>query len=189
MNIFFFGGTFDPPHKAHKLIYKYCIDLCDKFIFIPTAQSPEKQIPLASDEQRINMLELLIDSEDTNKVLIDRFEIDSDKKPNYTINTIIYLKKKFSDSSIHMVVGRDQYENLSNWKDYNKIIKEVKIICFNRSFSELNYQKHIDFIDFNCEISSTEIRKKIASGKLNKIKNFLTKEINHLICDNGLYVN
>jgi len=189
MNIFFFGGTFDPPHKAHKLIYKHCMSLCDKFIFIPTAQSPEKKNPSVSDEQRINMLELLIDSQDTNKVLIDRFEIDSDMKPNYTINTIIYLKKKFINSSIHMVVGRDQYENLSNWKDYNKIIKEVKIVCFNRSFSKLKYQKYVNFIDFNYQISSTEIRKKIASGKVDEIKIFVTKEINHLICNDGLYIN
>ena len=88
-----------------------------------------------------------------------------------------------------MVVGRDQYENLSNWKDYNKIIKEVKIVCFNRSFSKLKYQKYVNFIDFNYQISSTEIRKKIASGKVDEIKIFVTKEINHLICNDGLYIN
>ena len=189
MNVFFFGGTFDPPHKGHKLIYKYCIDLCDKFIFIPTAQSPEKNIPLASAEQRISMLKLLIDHKDFDKVSIDRFEIDSNVTPNYTIDTIMYLKKIFRNASIHMVVGADQYKNLSNWKDYNKIINEVKIICFNRNLSELNRQKHINFIDFNYNISSTEIRKEIACGNGNKIKNYLNKEINHLISNHDLYVN
>ena len=64
MNIFFFGGTFDPPHKAHKLIYKYCINLCDKFIFIPTSQSPGKYQPTANTKDRIKMLELLIDEKE-----------------------------------------------------------------------------------------------------------------------------
>ena len=189
MNVFFFGGTFDPPHKGHKLIYKYCMDLCDKFIFIPTAQSPGKNIPLASAEQRISMLRLLIDHRDSDKVLIDRFEIDSGIKPNYTIDTILYLKKKFSSASIHMVVGADQYKNLSNWKDYHKIKNEVKVICFDRNLSELSNQKHINFIDFNYNISSTEIRNKISCGNEDKIKDYLNEEINHLIHSNGLYVN
>ena len=34
MKIYFFGGSFDPPHKAHKLIYKHCLNLCDKFMKI-----------------------------------------------------------------------------------------------------------------------------------------------------------
>ena len=88
MNIYFFGGSFDPPHKAHKLIYKHCINLCDKFIFIPTSQSPDKYKPSAKTKDRIKMLELLIDKKDSNKVMIDQFEVDSSKKPNYTIDTI-----------------------------------------------------------------------------------------------------
>jgi len=188
MNIFFFGGTFDPPHKGHKLIYEHCMDLCDKFIFIPTAQSPKKKTPSASAEQRISMLKLLIDRKDNNKVLIDRFEIDSGVTPNYTIDTIVYLKKKFNSDSIHMVLGADQYKNLSNWKDYNKIITEVKVVCFDRNLSNLNHQEHINFIDFDYNISSTEIRNKIACGNRNKIKDYLNKDINHLIHNDGLYI-
>ena len=62
MKIFFFGGTFDPPHKAHKLMYKHCLGLCDKFIFFPCKQSPLKNEPFSSDVDRLKMLELLIDS-------------------------------------------------------------------------------------------------------------------------------
>lgn len=189
MNVYFFGGTFDPPHKAHKLIYKHCINLCDKFIFVPAAQSPGKTIPSATDEQRIDMLKLLIDTQDSNKVSIDRFEIDSDTKPSYTIDTISYLKKKFNNDSIHMVIGADQYKSLSDWKDYSKIIKEVKIVCFNRKVSQLDNQNDIKFIDFDYQISSTEIRSEISIGNRGKIKNHLTKEIDRLIFNNGLYVN
>lgn len=189
MNVFFFGGTFDPPHKGHKLIYKYCLKICDKFIFIPTLQSPDKKPPFVNHDLRINMLELLIDQNDKNKVLIDRFEINSQKIPSYTIDTINYLKNKFNKAKIHMVIGSDQYNNLKNWKDYNKIIQDVKIICFNRKISEFKNKKRINFIDFDYDISSSFIREKIRSGNLNKIKKHLTKEINHLISDNDLYKN
>jgi len=189
MNIFFFGGTFDPPHKGHKLIYKHCMQICDKFIFIPTLQSPDKKPPATNKDTRINMLELLIDKEDKKKVLIDNFEINSKTIPNYTIDTINYLQNKFEKAIIYMVIGGDQYNNLKNWKDYKNIIKKVKIICFDRKIVEFKNDKKINFIDFNHDISSTLIRKKISSGKVNNIQKYLTEDVNRLICDNDLYKN
>ena len=67
MNIFFFGGSFDPPHRAHKLIYKNCINLCDKFIFMPSSQTPGKNKPKSSGDLRVEMLNSIIDKEDKNK--------------------------------------------------------------------------------------------------------------------------
>ena len=189
MNIFFFGGTFDPPHKGHKLIYKHCMKICDKFIFVPTLQSPDKKAPITNKDIRINMLELLIDKEDKKKVLIDNFEINSKSIPNYTIDTINYLQNKFEKAIIHMVIGGDQYNNLKNWKDYKNIIEKVKIICFNRKIVEFKNNKKINFIDFNYDISSTLIRKNISSGKANNIQKYLTEDVNRLICDNDLYKN
>ena len=189
MNIYFFGGTFDPPHKAHKLIYKYCMDFCDQFIFVPTAQSPGKINPMINSDKRIQMLELLIDDQDFKKVVIDKFEIDSNKSPSYTIDTIYYLKEKFKNASITMVIGLDQYNNLNNWKDYNQIINEVEIICFNRGKTKLDYNSNINLIDFNQEISSTEIKQHIENARIDKAKKYLTKEVSHFIIKNGLYAN
>ena len=90
MKIFFFGGTFDPPHKAHKLIYKHCINLCDKFIFFPAKQSPGKKIPKSKDRNRFEMLELLIDKEDFKKVSIDGFELSKNRKVLQLIPLSIY---------------------------------------------------------------------------------------------------
>ena len=98
MNIFFFGGTFDPPHRAHKLIYKNCINLCDKFIFMPSSQTQENK-PKSSGDLRVEMLNSIIDKEDKNKVIIDDFELKSNFYPSHTINTIYYLKDKYKNSS------------------------------------------------------------------------------------------
>ena len=189
MNIYFFGGTFDPPHKAHKLIYKKCIKLCDKFIFIPTAQSPDKSKPSAAPEDRVAMLKLLIDKEDFDKVIIDQFEIDSIKKPNYTIDTIQYLKKRFNQCSINMVVGTDQYNNLINWKNYNDIIKQVNIVCFKRHRIDAKYDNEVTFIDFNFDISSTEIKKNIIANKFKNLENSLTAKVYDFITRKKLYRN
>ena len=188
MNIFFFGGTFDPPHKAHKLIYKYCINLCDKFIFIPTSQSPDKYQPSANTKDRIKMLELLIDEKDSNKVMIDQFEVNSSKKPNYTIDTILYLKEKFNHACLNMVIGEDQYKNLINWKNYNDIIEQVNIICFKRNLISTKDQ-NINFIDFNFDISSTKIKKHIIANELCDIEDFLTSKVYDFIIKKKLYRN
>ena len=122
MKIYFFGGSFDPPNKAHKLIYKHCLNLCDKFIFFPAKLSPGKIEPKANFKDRLKMLDLLIDKEDKSKVIVDNFEILNNNDQSFTIDTIYYLKNKFKNSSISMVIGYDQYQNLTNWKDYNKFL-------------------------------------------------------------------
>ena len=90
MKIYFFGGSFDPPHKAHKLIYKYCLNLCDKFIFFPAKLSPGKEKPKAHFSDRLKMLDLLIDKEDKSKVMIDNFELMNNNDKSFTIDTIYY---------------------------------------------------------------------------------------------------
>ena len=175
MNIFFYGGTFDPPHKAHELIYQHCLKHCDKFIFFPAKSSPGKKKPICNSKQRIDMLKLLIKHNDKcNKVFIDDFEIKSINDPSYTIETINYLKNKYPKSKLSMVVGYDQFKNIKNWKDADKIINSVKIICFNRDSK--NKKEH-NIIDFDYNVSSSEIRSLISNNKINLLNQFLNKEI------------
>ena len=185
MNIFFFGGSFDPPHKAHKLIYKHCLNLCDKFIFFPTKCSPGKLKPISNSEDRLKMLNLLIDQEDKSKVIIDNFELISNNDENFTIDTIYYLKEKFKNSSISMVIGYDQYQNLNNWKNYNEILKLVNIICFKRGEFISNNIDLVNFFDFNEEVSSSFIREKIDDDDM--LKKSLNKSIYDYIVNKNLY--
>lgn len=182
MNIYFFGGSFDPPHKAHKLIYKHCLNLCDKFIFFPARCSPGKLESKIDSQDRLKMLDLLIDKKDKDKVLIDNFELTNNDQESFTIDTIYYLKKKFKNSSISMIVGYDQYKNLNNWKDYNKILELVNIICFKRGKFIPN---NIDLVDFNQNISSSIIRKKIKNNDI--LDDFLNKSVYDYIINNNLY--
>ena len=60
MKIFFFGGSFDPPHLGHKMIVDYCLNKCDKFIIFPSLNSPEKDKLIFSDYMhRLKMLKIL----------------------------------------------------------------------------------------------------------------------------------
>lgn len=191
MKIFFYGGTFDPPHIGHKKIIESLLPKCDKMIIFPAKISPFKKInPIASSVHRINMLNLLFDN---NKLIIDDYEIRSNKI-NYTYLTIDYLKKKYKNSSLTMIIGKDQISNLSNWNNFNIFIKKINIICFNRTIeneglskdSNLNKINYID--DFNINVSSTNIRSNIKSYNNKYLTNSLSYEVLEYIEDNNLYV-
>ena len=190
MKIFFYGGTFDPPHKGHESIVNHLLPLCDKFVLFPAVQSPLKNAsPKADINHRINMLKILFDKK---KIEIDYFDSD-EKRKNYTYLTISYLKKKYLDSSLTMIIGKDQLINLSNWKNYKSIIDNVNIICFNRNIKKISridelINSRVDFIDdFNMDVSSTIIRKDINSNRYDIKSNSLNLGIVKYIKENNLY--
>ena len=187
MKIFFFGGSFDPPHKGHLSIIQSCIAESEKLILLPTKKSPMKDhIPIASSYHRIQMLELLI-QDIKHPIVIDDWEINN-SKPNYTYSTIKYLQKKYFDSTLFMVIGGDQLEQFCNWKNHEKIMDIVKIVAFNRSnykFKSLNGTQINWIQNFKNTTSSSSIREEILQGNIH-IEG-LTKEIQQYILDNKLY--
>ena len=191
MKIFFFGGSFDPPHIGHKHMFEYCLDICDRFIFIPLKKSPHKVLePLAESKHRIKMIEILIShiQDNSHKASIDPFEINSSLENSYTIDTLNYLKKKYINDSLYMVLGEDQLAQLPNWKDFKDIIKSVKIICFKRKGSTMVMDELLsmsNIIDFEYKFSSSSIRNKILNK--NNFKNDTTDEIHNYITKNLLY--
>ena len=191
MKIFFYGGTFDPPHLGHMKIVERCLSRCDKLIILPNKQSPDKMnYQITPSAHRFNMLNLIFKSE---KIYIDLFELNSDKI-NYTYLTIEYLKKKYCNSSITMILGYDQWSNFENWKKKDQILNTVNIICFNRKISKNKKQnkdfEKINFIDdFNVDISSVDIRRKIINSDRKKYSNFLHEKIINYIIKHKLYVS
>ena len=189
MNVYFFGGSFDPPHLGHLKIIETCFDRFDitRFILIPANQSPlKKNKPIASQIHRIEMLKLLIDNFD-NKITIDDWEIIR-SGPSYTCDTIEYLIEKYPGCCFFMILGYDQFVSFKNWKNYKKILNSVKIIVFNRSDENFTLIQGVDIIkieNFQFNISSENIRKKINNGKL--LISDLPLKVNNYINEHGLY--
>ena len=166
MKLILFGGSFDPPHLGHLKIIENCCGECDKLILMPSAHSPlKKNPPIAESKHRIKMLELL-----TQKlkypIQIDDWEINQ-SSPNYTYLTVQHLQNEYPNSSISLVIGADQLQQFQKWKNYQEILDSVQIIGFNRK--KYNVTPLIDMNltwikDFEMDISSTEIRREIASG-------------------------
>ena len=187
MRIFFYGGTFDPPHLGHSNIVKYCLKHCDKFIIIPNKKSPDKLSSLVTDiNHRLNMLSLLFDN---SKISIDLFEIESNDI-NYTYLTIDYLKRKFNNCKLTMIIGNDQLANFTKWERYSQILNQVNIICFNRKINNsVDYTNDkIKFIEsFQYDISSTNIRMSFNKSKKIVFEEMLDTKIIEYIKEHKLY--
>ncbi|MBR1976742.1 nicotinate (nicotinamide) nucleotide adenylyltransferase [bacterium] len=180
MNCYFFG-TFDPIHIGHIKIAKYVEDkFGTKVFFVPTPSSPEKlgQTPV---QDRINMLELVLDKEKISKI---ELEIEP---PNYTYKTIEKLGKAY------FILGYDQFLNIENWKktQYLKTMLHFLVIPretmlpadFTRQ-KELGY--NFDILDFPLvNISSTEIREKAKKGE--SLEGLVDKKVEDYIYGKRLY--
>ena len=186
MRLGFFGGSFNPPHEGHKRIIEYCSKKFDKFLVIPNYNSPEtdKEV-MVSYEHRCNMLKLQLKRK---KIYIDDYEAKSNQT-NYTYLTIQYLKKKYKEYDIYMILGKDQLNNLANWCNLNFILDNVKLICFDRKIiSNKNKQTYdVEYIDFKCSISSTDIREKIKMGKSISC-DIINAQVLDYIKENNLYI-
>ena len=191
MNICFLGGSFDPPHLGHLAIAKECLKKFDKFIFLPTKQSPHKSAsPFFDSNHRLKMLEII--TSDFENINVEQFEIASDSKISYTIDSIRYLTKKYHKCNLHMIVGSDLINSLDQWKDWNKIKEKVKVICFKRLGYDNNILKRNNIVyleSVKINVSSSLIKKEMLSNNSYSFANFsnmISKEIYDYILDNDL---
>ena len=79
MNLYFYGGSFDPPHLGHKKIVSYFSDKCDELLLIPSYQSPQKLHTPISYLHRKEMLKIMFND------LFDKLKIidyENDNKLN-----------------------------------------------------------------------------------------------------------
>ena len=165
----FFGGCFNPPTNIHIKLANNLIKTkkLDKVIFIPVNDTYEKN-ELISANHRLNMLKLAI--KDYSNLEVDDIEIKENKKL-FAVDAFKLIKEKYSKNcEIFFIMGSDNFEKMSKWKEYNKI-KNQKFIVINRNKNQ---------------ISSTQIREMIANNN-SEVQKYLSKEVYKYIEQNKLY--
>ena len=116
----FFGGCFNPPTNIHIKLANNLIKTkkLDKVIFIPVNDTYEKN-ELISANHRLNMLKLAI--KDYSNLEVDDIEIKENKKL-FAVDAFKLIKEKYSKNcEIFFIMGSDNFEKMSKWKEYNKI--------------------------------------------------------------------
>lgn len=171
-----YGGSFNPPTKAHIELAKKVIQECnlDKIIFVPVGDLYQKE-GMAKGIHRYNMLEIACGGKDNLQV--SDIEIRANK--NYkTVEIFEILRNEYKEEEIFFIMGSDNLEKLPFWQESNKLVSNYNYIILERGLRKtkdiiesnelLNKNKNnfkiINNVEFY-ECSSTAIREQIKRGE------------------------
>jgi nicotinate-nucleotide adenylyltransferase len=189
MKIGLFFGSFNPIHIGHMAIANYLVEYgpIDQLWFVVTPQNPlKKKIKLLDDYQRLELVNRAIGKDFRFQASDIEFRLP---KPNYTINTLVYLKDKFPSYEFYLIIGADNYVSLKKWKNWEILVKEFHFLVYPRP----GYNEPVNFPNEQftlieaplIEISSTFIRKALAEGR--DVRHFLPPSVFQYIDEMRFY--
>ena len=175
----FFGGTFNPPHLGHIRAAAAAakqLEL-DRLYLIPAGIPPHKQLPADSADSRQRWeMTCLAASEIPGAETLD-WEMTRPGR-SYTADTVERFLSDGTEGELWLLCGTDMFETLPDWVRGDWLLKTVCVAVYPRKRGEtaqlraLAAQYERDFgtktavIDVEAtEVSSTELRASLASGK------------------------
>ena len=118
MKIGLFFGTFNPIHVGHLIIGNHIVEYSDldQVWFVVTPQSPFKtKASMLDNRQRFEMVYRA--TKDYLNLKPSDIEFNM-PQPNYTINTLTYIKEKYPDYEFSLIMGEDNLKSFHKWKNY-----------------------------------------------------------------------
>jgi len=177
-----YGGTFDPIHHAHLILAREAREELDleKVIFVPAAVSPFKDAPAVPGEARLRMLRRALENEEG--FVSDDCDLRR-PPPSYTFDTVREIQGREGEAQYYYLIGEDNVEGLSRWHRFSELQKLVEFVVLDRSGlgSPHSYRQVRRKID----ISATNIRKRVASGR--SIRYLVPQGVEEIIQQGNLY--
>lgn len=171
--IVIYGGAFNPPHIGHAIAIDAVMRLfiCDEIWLMPSADRKDKTINM-SGEYRLNMLKIILAElfpKPAMPVVISTLELE---RPALTTTheTKLELERKYPDCQFYFLIGSDIVGDIeAKWVNGKNLARSANFIVIKRIDMDLppKLPPHTTILDDNivsCDISSTFVRKLIASG-------------------------
>jgi nicotinate-nucleotide adenylyltransferase len=187
LNVGFFGGAFDPPHKGHEEIVSLSVSVLglDKLYVCPTGGVVgEKSGSVSGYEKRLRMATEAFSKAQRIKVV----NWEQHEKSSYTFNTVSNLiKNKKQHTNFFVIMGMDSFLGIQSWKKHKQLFDLVNVVVFPRAgISELEVKSLVSklnkakvnlsgliFVEKSIlNVSSSEIRR----GGYNKNK-YITSNV------------
>lgn len=190
VDILLYSGSFNPIHKGHTTIAEYLLKggFCKELWLVISPHNPFKlQEDLIEAEHRLNMARIA--TENLRKgIVVSDIEL-SMPQPSYTINTVDKLIARYPGKKIGLLIGSDNLDDLSKWKDIQRLKSICTMFVYPRTQADKITNCPEDFILLSeallVEISSTEIRKSLSSNE--KTSELIDPEVLEYIQENHLW--
>lgn len=199
MNIAVFGGSFNPPHRAHlHLADEFAESLrLDKMLIIPAFLPPHKASDAyAGAQDRLNMCRLLFSDK---KYTVSDIEIKRQGK-SYTVETLEELEKEYPGANFYLIIGSDMLLSFHKWYRFGDILRKCTLCVMTREngISEkqmteyakntlsLGEKELIVSCSAPYEMSSTQIRELIRKNE--DVSPYLSEEVENYIREKRLYI-
>ncbi|MHC5114421.1 MAG: nicotinate (nicotinamide) nucleotide adenylyltransferase [Planctomycetota bacterium] len=186
--ILLFGGTFDPPHRAHVELPQLVAGKlgCDRIVYIPAAASPHKTDDDTTDAvHRLAMLRLALG--DRPNVTISTIELDRGGV-SYFVDTLRALRADLGDDvDLRFLVGADQALAFDRWKDPEEILRLATPAVMLRPREDLPDERWREWIVETplIDVSATELREHLRDGR--DVSDVLDPAVVEYIRAHGLY--
>lgn len=126
-----FGGTFDPPHRAHLAVARAALAQadCDEVVLVVAGDPWQKTggRPVTPAADRLAMLELLVDDEPG--LVVSDVEVRRDG-PTYTIDTLEALAAP--DVDLVLILGADAAAGVPTWHRAADVVAAAEFAVIDR---------------------------------------------------------
>jgi nicotinate-nucleotide adenylyltransferase len=130
MRIGLLGGSFNPPHIAHRAISLFAIKRLklDRVWWLVTPGNPLKDTGGLHDlDERVDAAHRM-----ANDPRIDISCLESVIGTRYTVDTITYLRRRTSGLRFVWIMGADNLAQFHRWQNWRRIASEVPIAVIDR---------------------------------------------------------
>ncbi len=180
-------GSFNPIHNGHVAVAKYIVThgLTDEVWIVVSPQNPFKSpSDLASEQDRLAMARMATEGQAGISVSDIEFSMP---KPSYTVETIDRLRMLYPDTSFSILCGADIADTIRQWRQGERVAAENTIYVYPRRGYACSDSSFVFLPDAPMtDISSTSVRKAVASGK--EIGDCVPPQVEKFIKQHRLYV-
>ena len=184
-----YSGSFNPIHHGHVMLANYLVEFSDldELWFVVSPQNPlKKKEDLLDDDERLKMLQLALGDDSRFHVCDIEMHLPT---PSYTINTLTALSEQYPDYEFVFICGMDSLQNFPNWREYQKILDNFRLLVFPRAGydgGELTHHPNVTVVETPIiEISSTFIRDCVKNGK--DVRHFMPEKAFRYMDEMGFY--
>ncbi len=127
-----FFGSFNPIHIGHLIIANVMAENTDldKVWFVVSPQNPFKPSnTLLHEFDRYDMVKAAIG--DHYKLEVSDVEFNL-PVPSYTIHTLTHLAEKHPGKEFKVIIGEDNLENFTKWKNHEQIVEKHGLYVYPR---------------------------------------------------------